>query len=213
MQIPVYIYMIFVCLLASLAVIFRPTRKLYLRLFPFFLLITLIVELIGNYLSYYNRNNQLLYSSFGSFENTFYFFVLSQVVTSKLVKKILLHLLWIYPILFILNVSFIQTGGFASYTHAFACLIIVPVCIFYFYELFQLPYSIDLIREPSFWICSGLLFFYCCSFPIVGSVNLLLSLPRFILDNIDTIINIINVSLYSLLTIALLCRIRIRKSI
>jgi hypothetical protein len=213
MPIPLYLYFIAFSLLASLSLVIQPARNLYLKLFPFFLFTTLVIEIISNYLSFYNKPNVNLYNFFGAFEIVFYMFVLSQVIKSPRVKRIVMQLLWVYPLLFFCNILFVQTSGFHSLTYSLGSILIVCFCIYYFYELFQLPHSINLLREPPFWICCGLLFFYCCSFPIFGLLNLLNTIPQLILQSLDIVIMLMNVSLYSLLTIALLCRIRIRKSI
>jgi hypothetical protein len=97
-------------------------------------------------------------------------------------------------------------------TYALGCLLIAVICIYYFFELFQMSHSINLIRQPAFWICSGLLFFYCCSFPLYGLLNFLKKVPDFIRESIGVIILLLNVFLYSSFTIAFLCRIRGRNS-
>lgn len=121
--------------------------------------------------------------------------------------------LWIYVLVVILNALFIQKdSGFTSIPYAIGCLLIVSFCIYYFYELFQLPKAVNLVRQPAFWICSGLLFFYCTSFPIYALFNFLKkSAPNF-LNNYGVIVLVLNVFLYSAFTIAFLCRLRTRKS-
>jgi hypothetical protein len=69
------------------------------------------------------------------------------------------------------------------------------------------------VKEPAFWICSGLLFFYTCSFPLFGLWNHLHGLPRIILRNLAAVMQFLNVLLYSLFSIAFLCRIRIQKKV
>jgi hypothetical protein len=54
------------------------------------------------------------------------------------------------------------------------------------------------------------LFYYTCSFPIFGLLNFLSSNP--IGKNIQIIIILLNVFLYSSFTIAFLCRLRVRNS-
>lgn len=212
MEIPMYIYFMTLALLASLSLVIQPTKVLYLKLFPFFLLISLAIELVGNYLSSKGTNNVQFYNHLSAFEISFYLFVLSEIIYNTRVKKICKYLVWVYPLCYFLNIHFLQPLDFHSYSYSFGSLLIVYFCIYYIYELFQLPKSIKLITEPPFWISIGLLFFYCCSFPILGLLNYLAKLPHF-LQALDTAITLLNVSLYSLLTIALLCRIKIRKSI
>jgi hypothetical protein len=213
MNIPLSIISIGVSLIASILFnIQSQKRTLYQKIFPFNLSIILVVEFITYDLGSRNLSTVKIYNYFSVFELVFYFFILSQFVTNKSAKKFIGHVLWIYPLLFFLNISFIQEEGFHSMTYSLGCLLIAFICVYYFYELFQLPHSIILYREPPFWICTGLLFFYSCSFPIFSTSNFLSEFPTVILANLEDIISIMNVLLYSMFTIAFLCRIRIRKS-
>ena len=117
-----------------------------------------------------------------------------------------------YLIVAVINISFIQKmKSFHSVTYALVCLLIVAFCIYYFYELFKRPKSVKLKNNPAFWICSGLLFFYCCGFPLFGLANYLSNISPLIIKNFYSIVIILNIFLYSLFTIAFLCRIKTRK--
>jgi hypothetical protein len=202
-----------IALLAGLAIYFQPNTDIYLKLFPLFLLLTGIVIIIATYLTAQNGNNTILYNFFTSFEFCFYFFILYRIIRKPLAKRIILCILLIYPLVDLINIFFIQKLNiFHTMTYALGCLLIVTICIYYFFELFQLSHSINLARQPAFWICSGLLFFYACSFPIFGLANFLRSLPYVILKNLRTIVDLLNIFLYSSFTIAFLCRLRTRKS-
>ena len=212
---PAYIDIISVgiAFLAGLIVYFKPGTDIYLRLFPVFLLLTEAVTLVGTYLTAHNSNNIILYNFFGAFEFCFYFFILYRIIQKRLAKRIIFYILCIYPLLALINIFFIQGfTSFQSITYDLGCLLIVSICIYYFFELFQLEHSVNLARQPAFWICSGLLFFYACTFPIFGLANFLRSLPYVILKNLSTIIDLLNIFLYSSFTIAFLCRLRTRKS-
>jgi hypothetical protein len=90
--------------------------------------------------------------------------------------------------------------------------VIVAACIYFFLELFQSKNYVNLVREPAFWICSGLLFFCTCSFPVYGLINFInfeYSIIRIILYVFD----FVNIFLYLSFTIAFLCRLRTRKSL
>lgn len=204
---------IFISFLAGLTVYFQKNNRLYLRLLPLFLLLTLIVESTASYLNLQKRPPITLYNFFAPFEFLFYMYILREIIQNKKAKNVIFHAIWIYLVLVILNFLFIQKiAFFKSFTYATGCLLIVAICVYYFYELFQLAHSVNLVRQPAFWICSGLLFYYCCSFPIFGLTNFVQKAPRIILKNIGVVIFLLNIFLYSSFTIAFLCRLRTRKS-
>ncbi len=118
----------------------------------------------------------------------------------------------LYILIAVTNILFIQKiKAFHTVTYAFGCLLIVAACIYYFFELFKIPKSVELKKNPAFWICSGLLFFYCCGFPLFGMFNFLSDISKLIIKNFYNIITILNIFLYTLFTIAFLCRLKIRK--
>ena len=210
-----YLCIVAISLLASLTFYFTSkSPDTYLKLFSPFLLITLLVELLGTYHSIINQNNLILYNFFTVFEFCFYLWVISLIISNKKVKKIIRFTLLIYVFSAIMNILFIQKMKmFHTVTYSLGCLLIVSFCIYYFLELFRLPKSVKLKNDPAFWICSGLLFYYCCGFPLFGLINFVNGLPRLIIKNFQTIVTIMNIFLYSLFTIAFLCRIKTRKYI
>jgi len=213
MSISPEIVLAFVCLIASMTVYFRPESELYLRVFPVYLLVTISVEVTGEYLGRHHKTNILLYSIFAVLEFIFYFWLLYQIIQNKKAKKIIINILWIYPVLALVYIFIIRkTQVFDSMSYAVGSFLVAAICIFYFYELFQFSNAGKLSREPSFWICTGTLFNYCSMFPILGFVAFIHNPPVFIARNLDLIRSIINIFTYLLFTIAFLCRIKINKS-
>lgn len=213
MTITAYLIFELISLLASLSLYFQKSMPGYMKLFPVFIFVTIVVEIIGGMLMDRGIPNVLLYNLFFTVEFVFYLFILRNFVHSRKVKKLIFYISLVYPVLALINIFFIQVNTFESITYSLGCLLIVGVCVYYFLELFQLPHSVNLKREPAFWICSGLLFFYCCSFPLFGLNNYLLSTSGVILQNLTSILSVINILLYSLFTIAFLCRVKFRKAI
>jgi hypothetical protein len=202
-----------ICFLASLTLYFQASIPKYLKTFPFFLLITIVVEITSLLFLQHSPKLTLLFIIFTSFEFVYYLFILGFSITNIKVRKVILWILAIYPVLVLLNRLFYQVKPFHTVTYSIGCLLVVAACIYYFFELFQNPRSVDLKKEPSFWICSALLFFYCCTFPLIGLYNQLHGLTDIILRNLNAILQLLNVLLYSLFSIAFLCRVRFRRSL
>lgn len=200
-----------ISLLVSSSLIFRRNTPGYIKVFPFFLLVTVIIEIIGYELWMNGVNATLLYNFFTTLEFEFYLFLLYNIIQNPKFRKAIFYGICIYPLLVIANICLIQINTFHTITYAFGCLLIVVVCIYYFFELFQYPKSIDLKREPAFWMCSGLLFFYCCSFPLFGLLNFLHDVSGVILRNLASIVMILNILLYTSFIIAFVCNWKVRK--
>lgn len=209
---PVYLYFEVLTFLASLTLFFQKGTPRYIKSFPFCLLVTVTVELIGWRMA---RNRQAvlwLYNLFAVVNTDYYLFLLWNFVNNRKVKRVIAYCIWIYTVMALANFFFIQVNSWNSITFALGCLIIVVFCIYYFLELFQVPRSINLVREQAFWITSGLLFFHCCSFMLLSLTNLLSKTSPAILKNLHYLLDMILIMFYLLFTIAFLCKLDLKKN-
>lgn len=206
---------IFFILLASITACFFYFQKkvsVFLYLLPPFLFISFLVESIAIWLSYNVGSNVWLYNAFLMIDFSFYFLLIREVIKSKKFRLFLSIVAYLYPFLILINIFYLQPSKdqFASISYALGGLIIVFSTMFYFYELFTTDKYINLARDPYFWICSGLLFFYSCGFPLYALNNFLSTSSNIFIKNYGSIISLLNILLYSSFIIASLCRIRIR---
>jgi len=161
----------------------------------------------------HNINNLFLVNVVSMVVLSFQLYLVQEIVRGRKAKKIFLYFLLIYLLLSLANFFLVQkTVVFNTITYCLGCLLIVSACVYYFWELFQSQYSVSLLRQPSFWICSGLLFYYACSFPVQSLQNFFNALPKVILQNLFIIFILLNIFLYLSFTIAFLCRLKTRKS-
>ena len=199
--------------LASLTLFFQPATERYLKYFSVFLLINCLMDTATNISALHQVNNVFFNNVVQMFVIAFELYLVREIVQGRKAKNVFLYFLIIYMLLSLANFFLVQkTSVFNTMTYCLGCLLIVSACIYYFWELFQLRYSVNLLRQPSFWICSGLLFFYACSFPMQGLLNFINSLPQVIIQNLFSIFILLNISLYLSFTIAFLCRLKTRKS-
>lgn len=208
-----YIWFILLAAIAAFSAFFLKRISVFLYFFPFYLLTTFFVEYLGIWLSNHGQTTTFLYNIFTTFEFMFYFWILKTIISNKKIKTILIYIMVVYPLLVILNMLFLQKGTlqFHTLTYSLGCFIIVAGAIAYFYELFQSDKSTDLVRDPYFWISSGLLFFYSCGYPLFAVTNFFAAPTNVFIQNYNSISSILNILLYSSFIIASLCRIRIRK--
>jgi hypothetical protein len=212
MQLPLYMFFLVASIIAGLSGYFQKEVPRYLKLFPLFLVLTLSVECYGFWLAYYKKNNIVLYNVYAILNFSFYLFVLKEVITTPRIKKIIFYAILGFIFFALYNIIFFQhLHNWNSVNYMFGCLLVVAFCIYFFYELFRKPKSTKLSKEPAFWICSGLLFFYCSSFPFLGLNNFLQNIPSILMRNLGYILTVLNILLYTLFTIAFLCRLKIGK--
>lgn len=213
MDVPLEYYFIALSMLAGFATAFRKNVSFYLRLFPYFLLMILVNEIVSWQMSLEGISNHIFYNFSSVAAFIFYMYILKEAIFSRLVKKIVLYLTIGYALGSVYNILFGQgINTFHTITYSIGCYLIAAISVYYFLELFQRPRYVNLKKEPTFWIVSGLLFFYACTPAIFGVINYLSSLPDINPESLMPLITILNVSLYSLFTIAFLCRINFRRS-
>lgn len=204
-------FMVVFALAASSALYFQPEKDLYLRLFPWFLVLTAVGVGSISYLSYRGMHNLVVFNLLTIFQVSFYFFVLYRLLNNRIAKKAALYLIFLYPLAAAYDLLFVQKGNFHSITYSLGGLLVVTLCVFYFLELFQRQQAGNLLRRPDFWICSGLLVYFTCTFPIYGLLNFLIRTSPFILKNIGNLFTLLDILLFTSFAIAFLCRLRTRK--
>src|SRR5262245_17313545 len=104
-QLPLFIYFILIALLVSLVTYWQPEKNFYLRIFPPFLLISIIVETFAMYLWDNGQENVWVYNFFTTFEFCFYLYVLSNIISQQKMKKAVLYTMFIYLGITIINLN------------------------------------------------------------------------------------------------------------
>jgi hypothetical protein len=199
---------------AGLTVYFQKDVPLHLRIFPVFLFITFCFESFNLFLSLHGRHNVSFYNFYDLIATGFYLYILYNIIGNKIVKKAIIWAYILFSVFAFWNAIFWQKmSNFNNVTFALGSLIIVSFAIFYFIEVFQKKEAINLLNDPAFWICSGLIFFNTCALPYFGLVHAIERLPEKMINRITIAEIILNIFLYSTFAVSFLCRLRIRKYI
>lgn len=187
----------------------RPTYT-YLKSVPFFLLLTLFVELIGRYYRLRSINNVWLFNMYTVIEFTYFTYLLYCILKRTFIRRFIFFI----PILCLINILFIQgINTFHTYTYAISVFIIVFLCIYYYYVTFKEGFIENLLRESSFWLVTGLLIFFTTSLSVLGVMNFIAELPKQTINLTRNILLTVNGIFYFILIIAFVCQINTRKSI
>ena len=189
----------------------KKRNNLLLYFIPF-LFLTVTVEYIGGWYLSHGVRNYWIFNVFTTIEFLFYSFLFYLHYRKKFLKNMVLISMALFISTVVLNLLFIQgfNNTFNTYTFLLGSFFIVVFCCLFFYES-VLPDKIDqqLVKQPFFWICSGLLIYY------LGSV-IINALFEYLRNNdlgeegkkiYGTINHTLNVILYSSFCIAFyLCR-------
>lgn len=209
-----YTYIGFIALsfVAGLTVYFQNSPPLYLKVFPVFLFLTLCLESYGLYINLQGQRNVTIYNFYNLLATGFYLYVLREIISNKAIKQAIVWAFILYVGFAFWNAIFWQRlSNFNNVTFALGALILVAFSIYYFIEIFQKQESVSLLTEPSFWICSGLIFFNTCALPYFGLIHKIESLPDVMIARITIAEIILNIFLYSTFAVSFLCRLQIRK--
>jgi hypothetical protein len=207
--------------LISLSVFAQKPVPLYLRLFPVYLLLLMIEDLVIEYTSQLGMHNNFILNTGSIAEFAFYFFVVRSVISNMKAKRRIFYTTIAFVLFAIFNLLFIQHNDlFNPINVAIGTVITAILCIYYFVELFQNPETPSLSKLTSFWIVSGTLFNAVLLFPIYTLISFMDTLSKanqktsmIVFDHMDTIFVVISVLTYILYSIGFLCRIRTSKSI
>lgn len=210
-----YIYLTILLLgaVCSLVIHFRKDVPAYLKYFTPFLIATFLVETAGLVMNLNNQNASLLYNLFTITEVIFYFIIFYQITRNRTVRRMIIYLICLYPPVALTNVFFFQgPDKFHHFTYLPGAVIIVGLCAWYFHELMKLPVFPNPGREPTFWICCELLFFYSTTLPLFAAFHFAYDLSPDELYLLGFVQQIPNYIMYSLFIIAFLCKPRMEET-
>ncbi len=213
LQYYLYMFVISICLIANIICVAKCVTPIYVKAFIPFLLISLILEVFTMKMAVKGASTTNIYNLSTVLEVCFYLWALFQLIENKIMKNGIIVCQCIYTCISLFDIYTNRyLDRFHSITYSVGGLFIVFFTIVFFYQLFAKPKAIFLTKEPSFWICTGLLFFYSVTFPLFAFVNYIANFPTIITNNLHYILIVLNVSLYLLFSIAFLCTIKIKKS-
>ncbi len=216
MNISFYKYYSILLIVTSIIGLFNSKKiqiNIQINFISYFLIYLFLIEFIGDKLSQKSIPNVWLYNYSSIVEFAFYSWIIIRILPLKKSKNKLKKIVLIYCLIALINIIFFQgKTGFHSITFALGSILIITLCIYYFYQLLLFPNEEKLITQPNFWICTALLFSFTCSFPIFCLNNFYAhKISQNIWPIISSISNIINIIFCLLLIVAFVCRIKIKK--
>jgi len=175
---------------------------LYLKGLSLFLVLTTIIECIG----YFFKNNTWMFNIFTEVEFVFYFLLYRYVLKNSKQKKLIFFFLISSLIASVSNMLFFQgLNKFNNYSYSYSCILLCITVILYYQQLLHHDNPQPLIRVSMFWVSTGLLAFYACNFFFMGLLNYILSVSLDLAKQLFMIITALNIIMYSLFTVGIIC--------
>jgi len=191
---------------------FHHLKRTGLQLFPLFLFFILVVKGVKLILPH---ETLWLYNISTTVAFIFYAYILSLILQDTAFRTMALRFAFVYPVLVLFNLFFIQ--GFTrlhSYTMILGALFMIIFCGLFFYELLLDPREDQLLKDPGFWVSTGILFYYLGDLSYDILFNLLQKYATNtgwkLFINIDNNLTLI---LYTCFIIAFLCKRNPRRSL
>lgn len=182
---PIYVMMItcFLATITGLLTAFRKGRRDYLKWLTIYCILSLLQSILC--LFHYLQTSTgkpflpihtVSANIFMLIEFFIIFRYLRQSLYHSLAKKIIKWIQVGFPLFCIIYWTCINS--FLQFAHAVyivEALCIFPFCLYYYYEIFTLPYLLTLGQESPFWINTGMAFHFMCFVPLF----MLSSFPAF----------------------------------
>lgn len=167
--------------LFSIRLIGNTSIPKYMNKFYWYSLIAALLVIFNITQRYFNITSKNVSGAVHSSLLVFHFIFLSGFIyrvlpnkkISKYIKLLFFTLLLI--ILFCIFTNDLSLPQHKAYT--FTNFGLVLFCCFYYFQLFESMPTINLLKEPSFWIISGIFFCMCATIPVF-------SLRGYFFDNI-----------------------------
>lgn len=134
------------------------------------------------------------------------------VLQNKRIKMLVVLYLTILPLFwFVVTFKVFSINDWNSYLDVAGSIVTVCLSVALYYQLFTEPELVRLSSSSEFWIATALIIYYCGTLPFAGMMHFLTRNFPVLADNFVTMLQVLNIVLYSLIAYAFLCRISMKK--
>lgn len=217
-----YIYLIPMLLSAIVSLrSFRLKWPLAFRIFSIFLFLTMLIECLAISWKWgfsqtkwwhYTRSNMWIYDAFVVIKYLFVVSFFYYILSSTLVKKIIVYPIWLFIPLACFNYLFFQ-GPFNvdTYTIIFTNAFTILCSLLFFIQVLRDKNLITLTKDARVWICLGLLLYNAGTLPFFIFFNYLINEQPSMAASYLYINDALNIIMYTTFLIAYLCPPRSQK--
>lgn len=208
-----YIAIVIYLIIIAISIVYILVKKIYtdksLRFFSVILFLTFFVELCGFYnLKYSKSVPSIVFSLFLPFHCWFFALYFLSIIHGRF-NKYTIRFFWILTLVFhLLNEFNFLKLNFPKFFSIVVLSIYYSIfSILYLYQSFR-RYDENPSDSPSFWICTGTLFFYSSSAFIMLFIDMIYQENSEIATKLWFLIRVFNIILYLFYLYGLLCQVK-----
>ncbi|HMJ46124.1 MAG TPA: hypothetical protein VK498_02280 [Ferruginibacter sp.] len=211
---PPFYYFEISALLVSVVVLYKFNNK-PLHWFMPFLFAIICIEFTGRYIrKVLHEPNAWLYNLTIPLEYLFYGLIIGSLCLTASYKKIIFYSMALFAVWVPVNILFIQGFAFPNtHTYKIGCSLMIFFCFLGLLDLLKNDAHTTLLKNPLFWICTGVLFFNA------GEFTSFFLFDRFLKNGweIAKVFALVNNNmiyvLYTCISIAILCSNKWKKNL
>ena len=148
---------------------YKLKQSLPLKLFMWFLVYSLITEIVGTYFAFYAKiNTALIYNTWNLISYLFYSYLFLVIIKNKTKRKVIFYLTLTYLIYELVNTLFYQ--NYLTDVYAYSTILIkiflVITILMYFLELLKSDLILNVKESMFFWISLGVLIYSIGFIPV-----------------------------------------------
>lgn len=164
---PIYLILAYSSVLSSfipliLGIVEYKKIQKTLKILSVFCLVTCIIELVSAYLGYNKINTMFMLHLFTPIEFIFIIWVMKSLKSRSFNElDFLLAILILFITFCIADSVYIESiKHFNSIGRGIEGIILICLCVFFFYSIFTSSESVDLLTYPYFWLFAGWLIYF-----------------------------------------------------
>lgn len=207
-----YYILYFTCLgISWLLSIFLKKSEKGLFILPYLLSFALFVEIVTRVLVHFGLSHIYIYHLYIPLEYCLWAIYFYHVIPSGLVRKIIKISTPVFVISsLILSVTIVSFKAFPNLQLNIEGILLIVLAVISIFTI-QINH-VTLFFRPVFWICVGVLVYYCATFSFVGVYNYILDYKSSLFESFKIYLLVIpNCFLYTCIAISFICSHRIKK--
>ena len=195
------IFIIYLCTITGLIFINKIRPKFY----SIIVVLLILTSCNETWVSVINKglNGVFYYNIFSIVEITCWCYIFYKI---NHLKKKGWHFFFIFSIIIFSIVEIIFRKGFHTYSYRLFSIFTIVTCLQYFYQLVEIEKKIVLWKDGTFWIMASLLIFHFVFFFYLTAIDIKeFRSAKDTLAAFRTVISIVNIIYYLMLSIGFLC--------